>query len=116
MKGKGNLLKGCFVLVMLVFCAAMAFFAIERASLDFSLEDVQRSLETSQGRERKQKHEYDETAAQLPLTRAELEETLPRAEAAAEETARLKAERKRLREEKKELEAARTAQEEGESP
>ena len=72
-------------------------------TLDFRTEEAIRSLETSRGRERKQQFEYDEVTAQIPLTRAELEETLPRAEAASRTVEELKAERKRLREEKKRL-------------
>ena len=70
----------------------------------FKLEDVQKSLETSQGRERKQQHEYDETVAAIPETEAELERILPLSEAAREEVRQLKKERKQLRQEKKELE------------
>ena len=69
------------------------------------LEDVQKSLETSQGRERKQQHEYDETVAAIPETEAELERIRPLAEAAKDEVKALKDERKKLRQEKKELEA-----------
>lgn len=104
MKTSKKWLIRAFVLVMLLFSAAMAFYTIERASLDFQKADLQLSLETSYGRERKQQHEYDEVTSQLPLTRGELAETAPKAEAASAEVTRLKEERKRLRAEKKELE------------
>ena len=70
----------------------------------FQLEDTQKSLETSLGRERKQQSEYDETVAALPEVEAELERVLPLTEAAKEEVKSLKKERKALRKEKKELE------------
>jgi len=95
--------RRAFVLLMLAFCAFLAGQVILRARLDFRTEEAIRSLETSRGRERKQQFEYDEVTAQIPLTRAELEETLPRAEAASRTVEELKAERKRLREEKKRL-------------
>ena len=98
------------IAVMAVFCLIMALFLLLRGRLDFQMEDLSLSLETSRGRERKQQAEYDEVTAQLPLTRAELEEAQPLADAAAEEVRGLKEERKRLRAEKKELEqAAETA-------
>ena len=93
-----------FIAVLLVFSMAMAAFTTARSSLDFGLEDTARSLETSRGRERKQQYEYDEAARQLPLTRAELEEVQPQADAAAEEVRQLKEQRKALRAEKKALE------------
>ena len=95
--------RRAFILGMLVFCAFLAGQVILRARLDFQMEEAARSLETSQGRERKQQYEYDEVIAQIPLTRAELEETLPRAEEASQVVEELKAERKRLREEKKQM-------------
>ena len=104
MKKKTGGLEKAFILVMLLFSITLSACVLFRARLDFRLDDLQRSLETSQGRERKQQAEYDEVSARLPLTRAELAETQPEADAAAEEIARLKAERKALRAEKKTLE------------
>ena len=102
-----------FVLVMLIFVFFMGAYPILRSGLDFTLEDTARSLETSRGRERKQQHEYDEVVAELPLVRAELEETAPKAEAAQETVKQLKEERKKLRERKKELtEKAKSAENE----
>lgn len=114
MRKESGALRRAFVLVMLCFSLGLAVWTVLRASLDFQLDDLTRSLETSQGRERKQQAEYDEVVRQLPLTRAELAETEPLAEKAKEKVSELKAERKRLRAEKKKLEAARTAEEDGE--
>ena len=101
----------CFFLaVMLAFSLVMAVFTVLRARVNFQLDDLARSLETSRGRERKQQYEYDEVTASLPQVQAELEETQPLAREAAEEVSRLKEERKRLRAEKKKLEEARAAE------
>ncbi len=95
-----------FTAGMLLFCACMAAFTVLRGSLDFQREDLGRSLETSYGRERKQQAEYDQVSEELPLTRAELEETQPLADAAATRVTQLKSRRKDLRAEKKALEEA----------
>ena len=97
-------LAWCFAVVMLVFTLFMIWFIPNRASRTFQLEDVARSVETSHGRERKQQAEYDEAAAELPLTQAELKKVQPEAEAAKKTLDDLKAERKRLRMEKQALE------------
>ena len=94
-----------FVLVMLCFILFTVWYIPALGKLSFQIQDVQSSLETSKGRERKQQHEYDETAAEIPVVRNEIQRITPQAEAAKEEVASLKAERKRLREEKKALEA-----------
>lgn len=100
----GKVLAGIFVAVMLCFALFMAAEVLTRSRLDFQLDDLARSLETSKGRERKQQYEYDQVTEELPRTRAELAEAEPRAEAAKQTVAELKEERKRLRNEKKELE------------
>ncbi len=102
-----KVLTWVFACVMLAFCLFLAWYLPGRAERDFQMADVELSLETSYGRERKQQYEYDEVTRELPLTRAELAETQPLADAAAEEVKALKAERKALRTEKAELEAAR---------
>ena len=106
MKTRLNWIARLFVAVMLCFSLLMAGFVVARSRLDFTLEDTARSLETSQGRERKQQKEYDEVVEQLPKTRAELAEIQPQADEAAETVRQLKEERKRLRAEKKALEQA----------
>ena len=117
MEKKISGLEKVFILVMLLFSIALSACVLLRARLDFQLEDLQRSLETSQGRERKQQAEYDEVSARLPLARAELAEAQPRAEEAAAEVAGLKEERKALRAEKKALaEAAEARESEGTDP
>ena len=95
-----------FSLIMLICVLFIVWYLPSVGSLRFRLEDVRKSLETSQGRERKQQHEYDETVAAIPETEAELEQILPLTEAAKDEVKALKDERKNLRKEKKELESA----------
>ena len=94
----------CFALVLLLFCAALAWYLPTMNALRFQMDDVTLSLETSYGRERKQRMEYDQVVAELPEARARLAELQPQAEAAAAEVTALKETRKRLREEKKALE------------
>ena len=105
MEKKDQILIWVFTGMLLVFCLFLVWFIPTRAELDFSMADTGLSLETSYGRERKQQFEYDEVTAALPLTRTELEETQPLADAAADTVAQLKEERKQLRREKEELAA-----------
>ncbi len=90
-----------FTAVMLAFVIFLVWYLPSVGQLRFQLSDAELSLETSRGRERKQQYEYDQTEAEIPEVRAELNEVQPRAEAASEEVAALKAQRKQLREEKK---------------
>lgn len=101
-------LAGLFAAVMLLFSLAMALWVPLRARTDFRLADVRLSLETSEGRERKQQAEYAEVSEKLPKVKAELEETKPLAEAAAAEVSALKETRKALRAKKKEIEERET--------
>ena len=95
------------VFVVIMFLCALFLAVIQPLSTlrAASLADVRLSLETSQGRERKQQHEYEEVQEELPKTRQELAEVQPQAEEAAQRVAELKERRKALREEKKALEA-----------
>ena len=104
MKQRKNGWAWTFALVMLLFSLAMMLWVPLRARLDAQLADTRLSLETSQGRERKQQMEYDQVTEELPKVRAELAEVQPRADAAAEEVQRLKEIRRELRERKKALE------------
>ena len=79
-----------FLGVMVFFCLFLTAFVLLRANLTFQLADLSLSLETSRGRERKQQVEYDQVQAELPLTRAELEETQPLADAAVETVRQLR--------------------------
>lgn len=108
-------LAAACVAVMLVLCLFMAWYVPSRAGQLFRLEDTAKSLETSRGRERKQQYEYDEVTRKLPETRAELAETQPLADAAAEKVRTLKEERRRLREGKKALEQQLAGGPEGEA-
>ena len=99
-----------FALAMLLFSLGMMLWVPLRARLDDQLADTRLSLETSQGRERKQQMEYDQVEEALPKVRAELAEVQPQADAAAAEVQALKEIRKELRAQKKarEQEAADT--------
>ncbi len=102
-----KILMWVFACIMLVFCLFLGWYIPSRGELDFQLADIELSLETSYGREKKQQYEYDEVTAELPLTRAELTETQPLADEAAAVVTALKEERKTLRAEKAALEKAR---------
>ena len=102
-----------FVLVMLLCVLFIAWYLPTVSSLRFRLQDANVSLETSQGRERKQQHEYDETVEALTAAQDELARVQPLADQAAEEKKALKEERKQLRQEKKELEEKLGSETEG---
>jgi len=95
-----------FTCIMLAFCAFLFWYVLTMNSLSFRLTDTRLSLETSQGRERKQQAEYNQVSLELPETRQALEALLPETEAAQAQVDALKAERKALREKKKALEEA----------
>ncbi len=101
---KGSAYAVFFTVIMLICVLFIVWYLPAVSQRRFQLEDTQKSLETSLGRERKQQSEYDETVATLPEVEAELERVLPLTEAAKEEVKSLKKERKALRKEKKELE------------
>ena len=101
---KGSAYAEFFTVIMLICVLFIVWYLPAVSQRRFQLEDTQKSLETSLGRERKQQSEYDETVAALPEVEAELERVLPLTEAAKEEVKSLKKERKALRKEKKELE------------
>lgn len=94
-----------FSVIMLLFVVFLIWYLPSVGQRRFMLEDVRKSLETSQGRERKQQYEYDETVAALPEVQAELDRIIPLSEAAGEEVKALKEERKQLRNELKELQS-----------
>ena len=104
MKQKRSFLPAVFTLVMLACVLFVVWYVPAVHALRFQLQDVQKSLETSQGRERKQQYEYDKTVASLPEVQAELERIIPLSEAASLEVQTLKEKRKELRDEKKMLE------------
>lgn len=90
--------KAVFAAIMLAVCGVVGYFAIASEQLTAQKVDVTQKLETSIQRERKQQFELEEVQRQLPLVQSELEETLPKAEAAQEQEAQLRAQRKALRE------------------
>lgn len=104
MKKRRSFLPVLFAVVMLVCVLFVICYLPAVNNLRFRLEDVEKSLETSRGRERKQQYEYDEAVAAIPEVQAELDRIIPLNDQAKQELQDLKAERKRLREEKKELE------------
>ena len=94
-----------------VFCAVMFLFSLFmlviiplRSYQRFQTADLELSLETSQGRERKQQYEYDEVTVALPAAREKLQELQPLADEAKALKNELKERRKALREEKAALE------------
>ena len=93
-----------FTAVMLCTILVLVWYLPSVSVRTFQLRDLQLSLETSQGRERKQQYEYDKVVSEIPALQAEIDAVLPRTEAAEQEVADLKAERKKLRNEKKKLE------------
>ncbi len=103
---KTSILAVTFTFVMLICVLFVIWYLPSVSQRRFQLEDIQKSLETSLGRERKQQSEYDETVSSIPVVEAELEQVLPQTEAAKAEVKALKKERKALRSEKKELEGS----------
>ena len=94
-----------FAFVMLICVLFVIWFVPALNERRFMLQDIRRSIETSQGRERKQQYEYDETVAVIPEVQAELDRVVPLNDAAVQEVATLKEERKLLRQEKADLES-----------
>ena len=92
-----------FTIVLILCCLFLVWFVPTRSNLDFQLADIEKSLDTSHGRERKQQYEYDEVVAELPRIQAELAQTQPLADEAAAAVAELKEKRKALRAEKEAL-------------
>ena len=83
-----------FTIVLILCCLFLVWFVPTRSNLDFQLADIEKSLDTSRGRERKQQYEYDEVVAELPRIQAELAQTQPLADEAAAAVAELKEKRK----------------------
>lgn len=104
MKTKTSAFSVCCIIFLFIFAAFMIWYVPSMSSLQAKIVDTQQSLETSRGRENKQKDEYDKAVADLPLAKAELNEKGPLAEAAEQEVTELKVRRKELRQEKKTLE------------
>ena len=105
MKTPRSLLVPVFTCVMLVFVLFMLWYVPSVSSLHFELADAELSLETSQGRERKQQYEYDQTVEGFEPVRDELAQVQPQTDAAKQKVNELKALRKELRQEKKDLES-----------
>ena len=110
---RNSFLPVLFSVAMLICVLFIVWYIPSVGNLRFRLDDVRKSLETSQGRERKQQHEYDETVEALSAAREELERVQPLADQAADEKTAMKEERKQLRQEKKELEEKLASDSEG---
>ena len=93
------------VVFFFVFAAFMAWYIPSVSSVRSKIEQTQRDLDTSRGREDKQQAEYNKAVEELPVVRAELQEKEPLAEEALKTIEVLKARRKELRAEKKALES-----------
>ncbi len=113
MNRKKSFFPVVFVLVMLLCVLFIAWYLPTVISLRFKLQDAKVSLETSQGRERKQRHEYYETVEALAAAQEELARVQPLADQASAEKKAMKEERKQLRQEKKELEEKLGSESEG---
>ena len=105
MKQRRSLLPVLFSALLFIFVLFVVWYIPSVGSLKYKLSDIDKSLETSYGRERKQQYEYDETFSQIPEIREELKLLSPQTEAAQNEVSELKDQRKKLRERKKELQA-----------
>ncbi len=104
MKKRPSLFTLCCSVFLFVFVFFMIWYIPASSSLRSSVAEVRQSLETSRGRENKQRNEYETAVAELPEVQARLIELKPLVEQAEETVNTLKARRKDLRAEKKELE------------
>lgn len=104
MKKKMSLFSVLCIVILFLFSAFMIWYIPSMSSLQASLNETRQNLETSRGREGKQIDEYNKAVSDLPVVKAELENTAPLATEAEQTVSDLKARRKELREEKKKLE------------
>ena len=105
MKKRISVFSAFCVVFFFVFAAFMAWHIPSVSSVRSKIEQTQRDLDTSRGREDKQQAEYNKAVEELPVVRAELQEKEPLAEEALKTIEVLKARRKELRAEKKALES-----------
>jgi chromosome segregation ATPase len=104
MKKKMSLFSVLCIVILFLFSAFMIWYIPSMSSLQASLNETRQNLETSRGREGKQMDEYNKAVSDLPVVKAELENTAPLATEAEQTVSDLKARRKELREAKKKLE------------
>ena len=104
MKKNMSLFSVLCIVILFLFSAFMIWYIPSMSSLQASLNETRQNLETSRGREGKQMDEYNKAVSDLPVVKAELENTAPLATEAEQTVSDLKARRKELREEKKKLE------------
>lgn len=105
MKNRRSLFPVLFSSVMILFVLFLVWYLPAINERHFMLQDVRQSIETSQGRERKQQYEYNETVAAIPEVQAELDRIIPLEAEADSAVQLLKEERRQLRQQKKDLEA-----------
>lgn len=96
--------KAVFAIVLLLCLSIVCLCTVDQPRLETELTELTASLDTSRQREAKQQAEYDEVAAQLPVTQAELAKIQPEADAVRATLDALKAERDALREQETALE------------
>ena len=104
MKNRNQLFSVCFVCVLFIFAAFMAWYIPSMSSVLAKTEETRSNLSTSRGRENRQQDEYDKAAAELPLILDQAAEKKPLAEEAEKQVNELKLRRKALRAEKQALE------------
>ena len=111
MKIKSSVFTVCCCVFLFIFVFFMIWYIPASSSLQSSITEVRQSLETSRGRENKQRNEYESAMAELPEVQARLIELNPLVEQAEETVNILKTRRKDLKTEKKELEKELTGTE-----
>ena len=103
MMKRKSFLPVLFSLLMLICVLFIVWYLPSVGNLRFRLEDVQKSLETSLGRERKQQAEYDRAVQDIQAAKEQLEAITPQhVEVQAARDAQV-AERKELKARKEEL-------------
>lgn len=101
---KNRRLTVLFTVLMFITVIYTACYVPAVSQLRYQLDESEKSLETNQGREKKQIYELGQTIASLPAIQLSLDVISPLAQQAHEEVLSLKEKRKLLRSEKKKLE------------
>ena len=94
-----------FVILMGVCTLILIWQIPASSSMEFSLSEARLSLETAQGRERKQQSEYDRTAENIQAAKEQLEAITPQHEEVLAAKDTQVAERKELKARREELQA-----------
>ena len=96
-------LRWIFIIGMLAFCLFLAWHTWTVYGLRFQVEDLAVTLETNSQRVLKQQYEYDQAAAAIPETQAELALVQPESDAIVQAVDELKEERQQLRQQRDDL-------------